>query len=211
MEHTIFNILVQNPQAEALLTIIYLVEALFFFFVSVNVWKEDYHPNSFSVIRWKKKIETARRQIQEEDLAKVILECKELGSLETTEASRGQVQARGSVWVPRLANKIGDWGWGPCGSMFCSVGTLMVGKSLLQTRGARVWEVSRGLLRTRFLAAAQSFWLSRPGWHLTGASLTGSRSCDAAGPGHRTTVSLDCGLGILSLGEKTKLQGLFES
>ena len=49
-----------------------------------------------------KKIETARRQIQEEDLAKVILECKELGSLETTEASRGQVQARGSVWVPRL-------------------------------------------------------------------------------------------------------------
>ena len=49
-----------------------------------------------------KKIETARRQIQEEDLVKVILECKELGSLETTEASRGKVQERGSVWDPRL-------------------------------------------------------------------------------------------------------------
>ena len=116
-----------------------------------------------------------------------------------------------SLGSQTVANKIRAWGWGPRGSMFCAVGTLTVGKSLLQTRGARVWEVSRGLLRTRFLAAAQSFWLSRPGWHLTGASLTGSRSCDAAGPGHRTTVSLDSGLGILSLGEKTKLQGLFES
>lgn len=59
MEHTIFNIFVQNPQTEVLLTIIHLVEALIYlfiyFFVSVNVWKEDYHPNSFSVIRWKKK------------------------------------------------------------------------------------------------------------------------------------------------------------
>lgn len=78
----------------------------------------------------KKKIETERREIQEEDLVKVIQKCKEVGSLETAEASRGKAQARGSVRAPRLTNKITDWGWGPCGSMFCSVGTLTVGKSL---------------------------------------------------------------------------------
>lgn len=52
-----------------------------------------------------------------------------------TGAGPGEGLSLGSQTV---ANKIGDWGWGPCGSMFCSVGTLMVGKSLLQTRGARV-------------------------------------------------------------------------